>query len=77
MGGVIMEEYKIGEVFQFGKKKLKCVEASHNCAGCFLSSFLSSFVYCTWCTGECSWNKRTDRKDVIFVEVKEEDNENG
>lgn len=65
-----MEEYKVGEVFPFGKIKLKCVEATSNCTGCFLSSF----AYCTWCTGECSWNKRTDRKDVIFIEVKEEDN---
>lgn len=66
-----MEEYKVGEVFQFGRIKLKCVEATNNCTKCFLSDFLS----CMECIGECSWNKRTDRKNVIFIEVKEEENE--
>lgn len=34
-----MEEYKVGEVFQFGRKKLKCVEVAQlDCAGCILAS---------------------------------------
>lgn len=67
-----MEEYKIGEVFQFGKIKLKCVEVSHNhCSSCFLYDFSD----CGSCVGECFFTKRSDRKNVIFIEVKEEDHE--
>ena len=65
-----MEEYKVGEVFQFGKIKLKCVEAPSDCTGCFLLSF----AYCISCIGECNWNKRSDHKNVIFIELKEENN---
>lgn len=68
-----MEEYKVGEVFQFGKKKLKCVDVLHNnCTGCFLYGFDD----CVSCIGECSWAQRSDRKNVVFIEVTEEENRN-
>lgn len=45
-------------------------EAPSDCTGCFLLSF----AYCISCIGECNWNKRSDHKNVIFIEVKEENN---
>ncbi len=67
-----MEEYKVGEVFQFGRKKLKCVETNRfDCIGCTLieDDECRSFV------GRCEDIRRSDRKNVIFIEVKEEENE--
>lgn len=71
-----MKEYKIGEVFQFGMKKLKCVSGScNNCVMRHVDSIgcdvMSDYL------GNCKANDRSDNKNVIFVEVKEEDNENG
>lgn len=67
-----MEEYKVGEVFQFGKIKLKCVEVAHpDCVGCILA--LTS--PCHEFVGECAPHERQDKKNVIFIEVKEEENE--
>ncbi|WP_065218430.1 MULTISPECIES: hypothetical protein [Butyricimonas] len=66
-----MEEYKVGEVFQFGRIKLRCVEVSGgNCNGCYLRDLID----CGSCVGECFWAKRSDHKNVVFVEVTEEDN---
>lgn len=74
-----MEEYKIGEVFQFGKKKLKCVEGLGKfvCKRCIFADFkeescedISLFV------GECFHNYRSDGKNVVFIEVDEDENMN-
>lgn len=64
-----MEEYKVGEVFQFGMKKLKCVEAVKNCAGCVVASLID----CKKFVGECSAHRREDFRDVIFIEIEETD----
>lgn len=68
------KEFAIGEVFQVGLIKLKCVEqkrekGKHICEGCLLAS--------GWCEGElydmifgtCIGPDRSDKKDVIFVEA--------
>lgn len=69
-----MEEIKIGEVFQVGRVKLKCVEdfddeRCDNCAfyklGGVLCAFLPNYGI------ECSCLQREDKKNVIFIEVKE------
>ena len=66
-----MEEYKVGEVFQFGRKKLKCVEVAHlDCANCILASTFP----CNEFVGECAPYARQDKKNTIFIEVKEENN---
>ena len=66
-----MEEYKLGEVFQFGKIKLKCVQSSSsNCYRCILEKFDN----CDYFIGDCDEFHRSDKKNVIFIEVKEEDN---
>lgn len=63
-----MEEYKVYEVFQFGKIKLKCVESMDvSCRGCILKEI----IHCHKFVGACDKCTRSDDKDVIFVEVKE------
>lgn len=69
-----MEEYKVGEVFQFGKKKLKCVEGC-SCRDCAMNpldvegcEFISRYV------GACAIRDRSDKTGVIFIEVEEKNN---
>lgn len=69
-----MEEYKVGEVFQFGKKKLKCVKGC-KCSNCVMSDL--SFEGCEFISiyvGACAAKGRKDHTEVIFIEVKEENN---
>lgn len=69
-----MEEYKIGEVFQFGKIKLKCVEVSHfDCVGCILAQTSP----CNEFVGGCAPYETQDKKNVIFVEVEKTDKQEG
>lgn len=64
------KEFQIGEVFQFGLLKLKCVkpyDIHKRCSHCFL-------VDCYQCmdiVGNCIHNIREDKTDVIFVKVEE------
>lgn len=63
-------EYKVGETFQFGLKTLKCVEhKSCNCYECALQEIYE----CNYFVGECDEFNRTDKKNVIFIEVEETD----
>lgn len=65
-----MEEYKVGEVFQFGKIKLKCILGT-GCKDCFFNRFKYDddvFIRKN-IIGVCS--ERKDKNDVIFVKVKE------
>ncbi|WP_130890233.1 hypothetical protein [Fusobacterium ulcerans] len=64
-------ERKIGEIFESNNKtKIKCVRgATDYCYGClywFASNCLSPDI-----AGECQKHLRSDREDVIFIEVKE------
>lgn len=66
-----MKEYKVGKVFQFGKIKLKCVEVSHDdCVGCILAQTSP----CNEFVGGCAPYERSDKKNVIFIKVKKENN---
>lgn len=64
-------EHKIGEVFDFSFKKLKCVKSDGRCDGCFFDNG----VRCTQSQTEyedvgcCYFGDRKDKTDVIFVEV--------
>ena len=61
-------QFQIGEVFQFGLIKLKCIssEKENYCNGCFfepdncIETHLES-------TGPCAKQQRHDKTDVIFV----------
>lgn len=70
-------EYKIGEKIQFGFKVLTLVESLNIdlCKNCFIRAYLPG--YCSWLTknvvGECSSSSRSDRKSVVFIEVKDKD----
>lgn len=67
------EEFKIGEVFQCGLVKLKCVKANKECDGCFFDKLISSCMSSCIAdmTGECDSGYRLDKTDVIFVKMEE------
>ena len=65
-------ERKIGEAFEFEGKELKVMKGEgSSCDKCF---FLDEDNRCSRIprAGICSGYKRTDKKSVIFVEVKNE-----
>ena len=66
-----IKERKIGEVFEYEGKKLQVKEsASSGCGGCF---FDEQNIPCSkYVAGYCGFKFRTDKKKVIFVEVKEQ-----
>lgn len=68
-------ERKIGETFEFEGKKLKVVETeTSKCKGCFFFGNLDcSLIMDIRCF--CSRGSRTDKKNVIFIEVKDEQEE--
>lgn len=68
-------EFKIGEEFQCGLVRLKCIEAkiSNSCIGCF---FGDVYECDDEVSGNCGFNEirskiRSDKKNVIFVKVEE------
>ena len=64
-------ERKIGDTFEFEGKKLQVKEsASNGCDGCFFYMKCSSITM--GLSGECEVDVRDDGKDVIFVEVQEQ-----
>lgn len=71
-------ERKIGETFSYNGTKLEVVEQSlenkdieNACNGCyFKSNFMVLCYKNNEITGECSCIRRTDKKDVIFKEIK-------
>ena len=64
-------ERKIGEPFEYEGKKLKVEENKNfSCHGCFFNKKCTVAVKKT--AGICNGYKRTDKKPVIFVEVKDE-----
>lgn len=69
-----IKERKVGEIFEYKEKKLKVEEkASSDCYGCF---FDEQHIPCSKNTlGYCGSEFRTDKKEVIFVEAKEQPQE--
>lgn len=68
-----MEEYKVGEVFQFGKKKLKCVIGC-KCSDCVMSDLeIEGCEFIARYIGACAARDREDHTGVIFIEVEEEE----
>lgn len=67
-------ERKIGDTFEFEGKKLQVKEsASNGCDGCFFYMKCSSITM--ELSGECEVDVRDDGKNVIFVEVQEQQTE--
>lgn len=68
---VIKKEYQIEEEFQFGLKKLKCIKG--DCSDC---AFGAKEINCYSLfpnIGYCSGDLRSDKTDVIFVEMSDEE----
>lgn len=68
------KEFAVGEVFQFGLKKLKVEECNRvdKCLDCSLeglckNSLIGGFV------GDCMEICRDDETEVIFIEVEDEE----
>ena len=63
-----LKERKIGEVFEFEGKTLKAIESKHyTCYDCFFNSGNCS----KYNAGYCEPKNRTDKKNIIFVEVEQ------
>ena len=63
-----IKERKIGEIFEFEGKTLKAIESKHyTCYGCFFNG------NCVPCKniGYCGPEHRTDKKNIMFVEVEQ------
>lgn len=60
------KEFKIGEVFQCGLVKLKCIKSSSLCANCYFIRRCNHEI-----TGYCFAESRDDKTDVIFVKVED------
>lgn len=65
-------EYKIGEIFKFNGKKIRCVLNNGSTNVCEKCALHKTDYYCTSeiaCTPDC----REDVNDVYFIEIKEND----
>ena len=66
-------EYQVGEIFQCGLVKLKCVKSENEfnpCEGCVFNSHIGC-VGIIGMFGGCSIFNREDETNVIFVKVEE------
>ena len=63
-------ERKIGETFEYEGKKIEVKAASRACDGCFLEE--KCCIDSAELLGTCGFGDRTDKKDVIFVEIQEQ-----
>lgn len=66
------KEREIGDVFEYEGKKLKVMKGEDGCTGCY---FKESQCRNNSIIGECIYCRRNDKIGVIFVEVKEEPEE--
>lgn len=69
------KEFAIGERFQCGLVTLRVVEAldDYDCAGCFFESMCTQGV--NLFLGKCAASSRTDNKNVIFKQVRDNETE--
>lgn len=63
-------EFKIGETLQLGLLTLKCVKADYTYSRCE-QCFLSDCCQCMDIAGNCRYNNREDKTDVIFKLVED------
>lgn len=65
-------EFKIGEVFQCGLVKLRCVKATNLCDGCVFYNGDPLTKDCSYIAlGNCGSCYRKDKTNVIFKKVEE------
>lgn len=64
------KEFKVGEVFDAGLVRLKCMEPTApnaGCEGCIFNYFTCGAVDVI--AGPCSHAEREDNRDVIFIKL--------
>lgn len=64
------KEFKVGEVFDAGLVRLKCVEATApnlGCEGCIFNYFTCGAVDVI--AGPCNHEEREDNRGVIFIKA--------
>ena len=64
-------EFKVGDVFQCGLIKFKCVGNRNGCIGCYMYKFSNSCEEFGDIIGNCMAENREDKTDVIFVKVED------
>ena len=63
------KERKVGEVFEYEGRKLKAMEEIDGCTGCYLREYS---CHNHKIIGQCLYNKRSDNKGVIFIDITDE-----
>ena len=63
------KELKVGEVFEYEGRKLKVMEETDGCTGCCFREHICPKVKII---GECLYDKRSDNKGVIFIDITDE-----
>ena len=64
------KERKVGEVFEYEGRKLKVMEETDGCTGCYFREY--SCHANRRIIGECIYNKRSNNKGVIFIDITDE-----
>jgi hypothetical protein len=68
----MIQEYKIGEVFQINGLTLRCEKAHKKCKGCFFIRNKECLIrHINESLGFCSGIFRSDQNDVVFVKVED------
>ena len=63
------KERKVGEVFEYEGRKLKVMEETDGCTSCCFREHICPKVKII---GECLYDKRSDNKGVIFIDITDE-----
>ena len=63
------KERKVGEVFEYEGRKLKVMEETDGCTGCYFREYS---CHNHRIIGECLYSKRSNNKGVIFIDITDE-----
>lgn len=63
------KERKVGEVFEYEGRKLKVMEETDGCTGCYFREYS---CHNHKIIGECLYSKRSNNKGVIFIDITDE-----
>lgn len=64
------KEFDIGEEFQLGLVRLKCV-SDHGCEDCYFNSIDYCYFVLKDIIGCCNCSDREDKTDVAFIKIEE------
>ena len=63
------KERKVGEVFEYEGRKLKVMEETDGCTGCYFREYS---CHNHKIIGECLYSRRSNNKGVIFIDITDE-----